>query len=146
MTDPQIGTPLTPAEAEVLRHAANGSTNAEIAAEIDTSPHTVNDRLRAIYDKLGVHDRTHAVAIALRLGILALDSVDCSRYLAAVHERAAEAEQRRDQLATALDEVLRSFTHSVHPGYVALQSRMEPVSNVQGWRAVLNGRTENAGV
>lgn len=141
MPDNQTGSLLTPTEADVLRLAANGGTNAEIATDLNTSPHTVNERLRAIYGKLGVHDRTHAVAVALRLGIVALDSVDCGPYLAAVHQRATDAEARRDQLATALDEVLRSFIHPVHPGYAGLQSQMEPVATVEQWRAVLTGRT-----
>jgi DNA-binding CsgD family transcriptional regulator len=58
--------PLTAAEAEVLRLAADGYTNWRIAHEIGVSLSAVKARLESGYAKLNASDRTHAVAIALR--------------------------------------------------------------------------------
>jgi DNA-binding CsgD family transcriptional regulator len=55
-------TGLTPREAEVLDWVARGKQNKEIAALLQTSPHTIRTQLQAIYEKLGVHSRTAAVA------------------------------------------------------------------------------------
>jgi DNA-binding CsgD family transcriptional regulator len=92
VTRPQIGEPLTPAELDVLRLAANGGTTASIGRKLSISEHTVNTRFKSAYDKLGVHDRPHAVALTLRLGILPAAAVDTSRYLAAVRQRSLRAE------------------------------------------------------
>jgi DNA-binding CsgD family transcriptional regulator len=88
----QIGDPLTDGEREVLLLAANGGTTASIGRALHISAHAINSRLKLIYEKLGVHDRPHAVALALRLGIIDLAAVDASPYLAAMHQRAATAE------------------------------------------------------
>jgi DNA-binding CsgD family transcriptional regulator len=53
---------LTTREAEVLGWVAQGKQNKEIAALMRTSPHTVRTQLQRIYEKLGVHTRTGAVA------------------------------------------------------------------------------------
>jgi DNA-binding CsgD family transcriptional regulator len=53
---------LTPREAEVLDWVAQGKQNKEIAALLQTSPHTIRTQLQVIYEKLGVHTRTAAVA------------------------------------------------------------------------------------
>jgi DNA-binding CsgD family transcriptional regulator len=98
VTRVQIGDPLTRIELEVLRLAANGGTTRSIGRSLNVSEHTVNSRFKTAYDKLGVHDRPHAVALALRLGLLALTSVDADRYLDAIRERTRQAEQG---LATA---------------------------------------------
>lgn len=62
--------PLTPRETEILRLVADGHTNKEIAARLFLSSDTVNGHLDNIYRKLGVSDRAHAVAVALRGGLL----------------------------------------------------------------------------
>jgi hypothetical protein len=52
-TDDPVDEPgLTPAEARVLRLAAQGLTIKEIAAELGISPETVSEQLVGIYDKL----------------------------------------------------------------------------------------------
>jgi DNA-binding CsgD family transcriptional regulator len=53
---------LTAREQEVLDWVACGKTNQEIAALLIVSPHTVRSHLENIYEKLGVHCRTAAVA------------------------------------------------------------------------------------
>ncbi|MFB7672906.1 response regulator transcription factor [Kitasatospora purpeofusca] len=92
MTRPQLGDPLTTIETDVLRLAMNGGTTASIGRALHISGHTVNSRLKNAYDKLGVHDRPHAVAVALRLGILRLDDINADHYHAAIRQRTAEAE------------------------------------------------------
>jgi LuxR family maltose regulon positive regulatory protein len=61
---------LSRREVEVLRHIAAGLTNQQIAAELYLSLYTVKAHARTIYDKLGAHSRTRAVARARELGIL----------------------------------------------------------------------------
>ncbi len=55
---------LAPREREVLRIAAVGATNVEIAAELGLSPQTVKAYMRAAMHKLGVHNRTAALHAA----------------------------------------------------------------------------------
>ena len=61
---------LTEREVDVLRLVAEGHTNKEIAARLFVSADTVNGHLDNIYRRLGVSDRAHAVAVALRGGLL----------------------------------------------------------------------------
>jgi DNA-binding NarL/FixJ family response regulator len=63
---------LTPKEIEVLRLIAAGNANKVIAARISTSEETVKSRVKNILDKLGANDRTHAVTIGLKRGIIEL--------------------------------------------------------------------------
>jgi DNA-binding NarL/FixJ family response regulator len=63
---------LTPREIEVLRLIAGGNANKEIAAQLSLSEETVKSHVRNILDKLGAHDRTHAVAIGVKRGIIDL--------------------------------------------------------------------------
>ena len=62
--------PLTQREIEVLRLVAAGHSNAEIAAELFVERSTVKTHLIHLYDKLGVHSRTQALAQARALRIL----------------------------------------------------------------------------
>ena len=54
--------PLTDREREILELVAAGKTNAEIAEAIWIAPGTVRKHLENVYEKLGVHSRTAAVA------------------------------------------------------------------------------------
>jgi DNA-binding NarL/FixJ family response regulator len=63
---------LTEREIEVLRRVAAGKSNKVIAAELDISEGTVKTHMRSILPKLDASDRTHAVMIALKRGILDL--------------------------------------------------------------------------
>lgn len=60
---------LSDREVEVLRLLASGFTNKEIAGQLFLSPDTVKTHLSNAYRKLGVSDRAHAVAVALRKGL-----------------------------------------------------------------------------
>ena len=61
---------LTDREVEVLRGVASGKSNKLIAAELDISEGTVKTHMKSILPKLDATDRTHAVIIALKRGIL----------------------------------------------------------------------------
>ena len=63
---------LTLREIEVLRRVAAGKSNKLIAAELDISEGTVKTHMKSILPKLEASDRTHAVMIALKRGILDL--------------------------------------------------------------------------
>lgn len=63
---------LTQRELEVLRRVAAGLSNKLIAAELEISEGTVKTHMKSILPKLDATDRTHAVMIALRRGILDL--------------------------------------------------------------------------
>ena len=65
--------PLTEGEMAVLRLVAQGVDNQEIAQALNYSIHTVANRLRTIYEKLHVTNRTQAALYALRQGWAALD-------------------------------------------------------------------------
>ena len=61
---------LTPRELEVLRAAAAGERNKEIALRLGISPRTVKAHLTSVYNKLGVDSRAAAIAIAAQKGWL----------------------------------------------------------------------------
>jgi DNA-binding NarL/FixJ family response regulator len=63
---------LTPREIEVLQLIRDGHKNKQIADRLSISENTVNFHIKNIVDKLGANDRTHAVTIAVRRGLLAL--------------------------------------------------------------------------
>jgi DNA-binding NarL/FixJ family response regulator len=63
---------LIPKEIEVLRLIAAGNANKEIAAQLSISEETVKSRVKNILDKLAANDRTHAVTIGLKRGIIEL--------------------------------------------------------------------------
>jgi len=61
---------LTPRELEVLELIRDGNRNKQIADKLSISETTVNFHIKNIIDKLQANDRTHAVTIALRRGLL----------------------------------------------------------------------------
>jgi DNA-binding NarL/FixJ family response regulator len=63
---------LTARELEVLQLIRDGYKNKQVADELSISENTVNFHIKNITDKLGAKDRTHAVTIAVRRGLLRL--------------------------------------------------------------------------
>ena len=63
---------LTARELEVLVEVAAGHANKTIAAHLAVSEDTVKAHMRGVLSKLGANDRTHAVTIALKRGIIEL--------------------------------------------------------------------------
>jgi DNA-binding NarL/FixJ family response regulator len=61
---------LTPAEVAVLRLIASGKTNKQIAAQLSVTEETIKGRVKNILSKLGANDRTHAVMIGVKRGII----------------------------------------------------------------------------
>lgn len=84
------GNTLTSREEQVLRCVIEGLCNKEIAARLDLSVGTVKSHLRAVYAKLDVRSRTHAVAVAARRGLVQAGSAaSASRQAADTIERSA---------------------------------------------------------
>jgi DNA-binding NarL/FixJ family response regulator len=63
---------LTPREVEVLHQIAAGNKNRDIAELLQISEETVKVHVKHIMDKLGARDRTQAITIATRRGIIQL--------------------------------------------------------------------------
>lgn len=63
---------LTTRELQVLQLIRDGCKNKQIAGQLSISENTVNFHIKNIVDKLGANDRTHAVTIAFRRGLLPL--------------------------------------------------------------------------
>lgn len=67
---------LSPRELEVLKIAATGSTNKEIARKLDISPRTVQVHLANTFSKLCVGSRTEAVLYGIRRGWIDPSALD----------------------------------------------------------------------
>ena len=63
---------LTAREMEVLELLSEGLANKQIAYELEISEHTVKFHVSSIYNKLGATNRTEAVTLGARLGIIVL--------------------------------------------------------------------------
>jgi DNA-binding NarL/FixJ family response regulator len=61
---------LTEREIDVLRRVGSGNSNKQIAVQLEISEGTVKAHMKSILPKLGARDRTHAVMIAVKRGIL----------------------------------------------------------------------------
>lgn len=63
---------LTEREVEVMRYIAEGNSNREVGALLSVTEDTIKARVKSILLKLHARDRTHAVTIAVRRGLLQL--------------------------------------------------------------------------
>jgi DNA-binding NarL/FixJ family response regulator len=63
---------LSKREVEVLQKVAGGNRNSDIAALLFISEETVKGHIKHIMEKLGASDRTEAVAVGIRRGIIHL--------------------------------------------------------------------------
>jgi NarL family two-component system response regulator LiaR len=66
----------TARELEVLKLAAGGRSNKDIALQLNVSVRTVKSYLADIFSKLGVGSRTEAVMAGLRSGLLSMDDIE----------------------------------------------------------------------
>jgi DNA-binding NarL/FixJ family response regulator len=66
----QADASLTRREIEVLSLVAAGNSNKLIAARLDINEETAKTHVKSILAKLGAHDRTHAVILGLRRGVI----------------------------------------------------------------------------
>lgn len=64
---------LTPRQREVLQLAAEGKTNAEMAARLNISPRTVENHRAVLMQKLGLQNHTELIRHAIRHGLIAAD-------------------------------------------------------------------------
>jgi DNA-binding NarL/FixJ family response regulator len=67
-----IFAPLSPREAEILDHIAQGASNKEVAFALSLSEQTVKNHMSSVLRKLAVNDRTQAVVYAIRQGWIRL--------------------------------------------------------------------------
>jgi DNA-binding NarL/FixJ family response regulator len=74
----QAAVRLTPREREVLRLIAAGCTGREIAEILGISPKTVENHKQRLFGRLGVQNQAHAIAVAVRAGILDAGGVTAS--------------------------------------------------------------------
>jgi len=63
---------LTPREMEVLKLVASGYANKAISAHLDINEETTKTHIKNVLAKLGARDRTHAVSLSLKRGIILL--------------------------------------------------------------------------
>jgi DNA-binding NarL/FixJ family response regulator len=68
----QVADGLTEREFEVLVGVATGHSNKIVADRLSISEHTVKSHMRSIMSKLGANDRTHAVTIAIKRGLITI--------------------------------------------------------------------------
>lgn len=71
----KAGERLSAREVEVLKLAARGMSNGDIADALRVSLRTVKGHLAEIFSKLGVGSRTEAIATCLRAGILSMEDL-----------------------------------------------------------------------
>jgi DNA-binding NarL/FixJ family response regulator len=69
-----ITAPLTNKETQVLKQITNGNSNKQIAQLMGTSEQTIKNQISSILRKLNANDRTHAVVLAFRRGLISLDN------------------------------------------------------------------------
>ena len=75
ITEAQTIEPLSGREMEVLKLAAKGISNKDIAKELFLSPRTIQAHLGNIFNKLGVGSRTEAILCGLRRGWFTLEDL-----------------------------------------------------------------------
>src|SRR5438309_1811715 len=64
------GFEVAPCERQVIAHVSAGLTASQIASELRISTKTVENHKQRVFRKLGVQSQSHAVSVALRLGLL----------------------------------------------------------------------------
>jgi DNA-binding NarL/FixJ family response regulator len=75
MEDEYVPEELSSREREVLLHAAKGLSSKQVAQELFISDRTVQTHLASIYDKLGAKNKTEAMLLALKYGVVTLEDL-----------------------------------------------------------------------
>jgi DNA-binding NarL/FixJ family response regulator len=65
---------LTKTERKILQAIVAGKANKEIAFDLNVSENTVKTHVKNVFEKLGVSDRTSAATLAIRRGLVRMDS------------------------------------------------------------------------
>jgi two-component system, NarL family, response regulator DegU len=65
--------PLSRREQQILQFISNGNSNKRIAGVLEISEQTVKNHMTSIMRKLNANDRTHAVVLAIKLGLISID-------------------------------------------------------------------------
>lgn len=68
--DQEAASPLSNRQLDVLRLVAVGANASEMAAELSISEATIRTHVKNILERLGAHNRAHAVALAMKQGLL----------------------------------------------------------------------------
>ena len=68
-----VAAPITQREIDVLQAVVDGCSTPQVAARLYLSQKTIKNHLASIYQKLDARDRTQAILIALRLGLVQLE-------------------------------------------------------------------------
>ena len=79
LADRLMRSALTGREEEILRELVNGLTNREIGRALRISENTVRNHVNSLLSKLGAADRTEAVTLAIRRGIVDIDTIQEKR-------------------------------------------------------------------
>ena len=66
---------LSQREIEVLKLVAEGNSNKEISSQLNISPNTTKQHLQSLRDKLDARNRTQAVVLALKQGLITLNEI-----------------------------------------------------------------------
>jgi DNA-binding NarL/FixJ family response regulator len=69
-----VTAPLTNKETQVLQQITNGNSNKQIAQLMGTSEQTIKNQISSVLRKLNANDRTHAVVLAFKRGLISLDN------------------------------------------------------------------------
>lgn len=68
-------TPLSKRETEILKYIAEGFSNKRIAYALGIGEQTIKNHITSIMRKLNANDRTHAVVLAMRRGLISIEEV-----------------------------------------------------------------------
>jgi DNA-binding NarL/FixJ family response regulator len=77
---------LTARHLQILGLAANGYSNKRIGSRLGTKENTIKSQMQVMMRRLHVDDRTQAVTVALRLGLISLDGVAIPQALTVTRE------------------------------------------------------------
>ena len=69
---PAVSDRLTPREFQILALIGGGFTTAQMAARLGISAKTIESRRQTLFSKLGVQNQSHAIAVAMRSGLLGM--------------------------------------------------------------------------